>query len=161
MKSFILSLVAVVIFESLFRPIFSVAGAFPDVGLILTAYFALRRGAVEGLFFGFVSGFLTDLLNPPLLGWGMLLRLSLGFWMGGFKDNLFLETFYSRGIVAGLSVVVYELAYRLADTGFSLSGTFYLWGRYSLLGALYSMVLAFLLFYIDGKQKKKEVAFSL
>ncbi|MCI0330401.1 MAG: rod shape-determining protein MreD [candidate division Zixibacteria bacterium] len=161
MKAFLFSLLGVVIFESILRPFFSVAGAGPDLGLIFTAYFALSRGAVEGLFFGFTSGLLVDVLHPSLLGWGMLLRLSLGFWMGGFKDNLFLESFYSRGIVAGLSVLVYELGYHLADTGFSVSGTLYLLGRYSLLAALYSMLLAFLLFYFSGKRKPKQPEFTL
>lgn len=161
MKAFLMSLVAVVVFESLLRPLIAVIGVHPDVGLVLTAYFALTRGAVEGLFFGFVSGFLIDVLNPSLLGWGMLLRLTLGFWLGGFKDNLFLENFYSKGIIAGLAVLAYEIGYQLADTGFSVSGTLYILGRYSLLGALYSTLLAFLLFYFSGKRKPRRPEFSL
>ncbi len=160
MKAFVFSLVGVVIFESLLRPFISIFGTAPDLGLILTAYFALTRGAVEGLFFGFVSGLLIDVLHPSFLGWGMLLRLSLGFWMGGFKDNLFLESFYSRGIVVGLAVLIYELGYHLADSGFSVPGTLYLLGRYSLLATLYSMLLAFLLFYFSGKRKPKQPEFS-
>ncbi len=161
MKVFLMSLLAVVVFESLLRPLVAVIGIHPDVGLVLTAYFALTRGAVEGLFFGFASGFLIDILNPSLLGWGMLLRLTLGFWLGGFKDNLFLENFYSKGILAGLSVLLYEIAYQLADTGFSVSATLYLLGRYSLLGALYSTLLAFLLFYFSGKRLPRRPEFNL
>lgn len=161
MKTFLSALLAVVVFESLLRPLVGVLGVHPDLALVLTAYFALTRGAVEGLFFGFVSGFLIDILNPTLLGWGMLLRLTLGFWLGGFKDNLFLDNFYSKGIVAGLAVLVYEIGYQLADTGFSISGTLYLLGRYSLLGALYSTLLAFVLFYYAGKSKPRTPEFGL
>lgn len=161
MKGFLFGLLGVVIFESLLRPYIAVGGASPDLGLIITAYFALTRGAVEGLFFGFTSGFLIDVLNPSLMGWGMLLRLALGYWLGGFKDNLFLENFYSKGIIAGLSVVIYEIGYHLADTGFSPVGTLYILGRYSLLAAVYSMILAFALFYFAGKKKKKEPEFTL
>jgi rod shape-determining protein MreD len=160
-KAFISGLLAVVLYESLLRPWLAVGGAHPDVGLVLTAYFALTRGSVEGLFFGFVSGLLTDVLHPSLLGWGTLLRLALGYWLGGFKDNLFLENFYSKGIIAGLSVVIYELGYHLADTGFSPSATLYILGRYSLLGAVYSMLLAFVLFYLAGRTRKKEPEFTL
>ncbi|MGE5693519.1 MAG: rod shape-determining protein MreD [Candidatus Zixiibacteriota bacterium] len=161
MKSFLFGLLGVVIFESLLRPYFAIGGACPDLGLILTAYFALTRGAVEGLFFGFVSGFLIDVLHPSLMGWGMLLRLALGYWLGGFKDNLFLENFYSKGIIAALAVLIYELGYHLADTGFSPAGTLYILGRYSLLGTVYSMVLAFVLFFFAGRTKKKEPEFTL
>lgn len=161
MKAFIIGLLGVVLYESLFRPWIAVGGAHPDLGLILTAYFALTRGAVEGLFFGFTSGLLIDVLHPSLLGWGTLLRLALGYWLGGFKDNLFLENFYSKGIIAGLAVVIYELGYHLADTGFSPAGTLYILGRYSLLGAVYSMVLAFVLFYVTGRKRKKEPEFTL
>ncbi|MCI0595642.1 MAG: rod shape-determining protein MreD [candidate division Zixibacteria bacterium] len=161
MKAFVLGLLGVVLYESLLRPWAALGGAHPDVGLVLTAYFALTRGSVEGLFFGFVSGLLTDVLHPSLLGWGTLLRLTLGYWLGGFKDNLFLENFYSKGIIAGLAVVMYELGYHLADTGFSPAKTLYILGRYSLLGAVYSMVLAFLLFYFAGRTKKKEPEFTL
>jgi rod shape-determining protein MreD len=161
MKAFIFGLLGVILYESLLRPWVGVGGAHPDVGLVLTAYFALTRGSVEGLFFGFVSGLLTDVLHPSLLGWGTLLRLSLGYWLGGFKDNLFLDNFYSKGIIAGLAVVIYELGYHLADTGFSPAATLYILGRYSLLGAVYSMVLAFFLFYFAGRTKKKEPEFTL
>jgi len=161
MKTFLFGLLGVVLYETLLRPWAAMGGAHPDIGLVLTAYFALTRGAVEGLFFGFVSGLLTDVLHPSLLGWGTLLRLSLGYWLGGFKDNLFLENFYSKGIIAGLAVVIYELGYHLADTGFSPAATLYILGRYSLLGAVYSMVLAFLFFYFAGRTKKKEPEFTL
>ncbi len=161
MKAFTFGLLGVVLYESLLRPWAGVGGAHPDVGLVLTAYFALTRGSVEGLFFGFTSGLLTDVLHPSLLGWGTLLRLSLGYWLGGFKDNLFLENFYSKGIIAALAVVIYELGYHLADTGFSPAATLYILGRYSLLGAVYSMVLAFFLFYFAGRTKKKEPEFTL
>lgn len=156
--TFLACLLAVLVYESLLHPLVAVAGIKPDVALIFTAYFALTYGSLEGLFFGFVSGFFIDLLAPSLLGWGMLLRLGLGLWMGGFKDNLFLESFYSKGVISGLAVIGYEIFYELVKCGFSPSATLYTLTHFSLPSALYSALVSFVWFYFVQRRKRKEIS---
>lgn len=159
--NFLFCLFFVLLYESLLYPLISIAGARPDMALIFTAFFALSYGSLEGLFFGFLSGFLIDLLTPSLLGWGTLLRLGLGFWMGNFKDNLFLENFFSKGVIAALSVLVFEIFYQLIHTGLSFAGAGYILIRYSLPDAFYSSLVGFALFYLTQKKKRKEAAAEL
>ena len=59
--NFLLCLLFVLLYESLLYPLISIAGSRPDMALIFTAFFALSYGSLEGLFFGFLSGFLIDL----------------------------------------------------------------------------------------------------
>ena len=156
--TFLVCLLAVLMYESLLHPLVTIAGVKPDLALIFTTYFALTCGSLEALIFGFVSGFFIDLLAPSLLGWGTLLRLGLGFWMGSFKDNLFLESFYSKGIIAGLAVLGYEIFYELVKSAFSLSATVYTLTRFSLPSALYSALVAFVWFYFAQRKKRREIS---
>lgn len=154
--NFILCLLGVIVYESLLAPLVSIVGIRFDLALVFTAYFALSRGSLEGMFFGLVSGFFLDILSPTLLGWGMFLRLALGFWMGSFKDNLFLDNFFSKAVICGLAVVVFEIFYQLVKNSFSPGATFYVLYRHSLPGALYTAVAALALFFLTERGKKRE-----
>ncbi len=154
--NFFLCLVGVMVYESLLAPLVSIVGVRFDLALVFTAYFALSRGSLEGMFFGLASGFFLDVLSPSLLGWGMFLRLALGFWMGSFKDNLFLDNFFSKAVICGLSVVVFEIFYQLVKNSFSFGAAFYVWYRHSLPGALYTAVAALALFYLTERKRKRE-----
>jgi rod shape-determining protein MreD len=154
--SFILCLFGVIVYESLLAPLVSIVGVRFDLGFVFTAWFALSRGSLEGMFFGLASGFFLDILSPSLLGWGMFLRLSLGFWMGSFKDNLFLDNFFSKAVICGLAVIVFEVFYQLVKTSFSPGAAFYVLYRHSLPGALYTAVAALLLFLLTECKRKRE-----
>jgi rod shape-determining protein MreD len=158
--NFFLCLAAVVLYEALFAPLVAIAGARFDLALVFTAYFALSRGSLEGMLFGFLSGFLLDVLSPSLMGWGMFLRLGLGFWMASFKDNLFLDNFYSKAVIAGLAALLLEILYQLVKNSFSPSATFYVLYRFSLPAALYTLGAALVLFYLTGRKRSREAPLS-
>jgi rod shape-determining protein MreD len=54
----------------------------PDFLVLVVAFFALYRGAVQGAIFGFAVGFLQDLSNPEFLGLNALTKSILGFSVG-------------------------------------------------------------------------------
>lgn len=54
----------------------------PDFLILVTAFFALYRGAIAGSVFGFVIGLLQDLFNPGYLGLNALTKTVLGFAVG-------------------------------------------------------------------------------
>ena len=55
----------------------SVASVAPNLLLVLTVSFALMRGKREGMFVGFLGGFLTDLFFGSSLGFHTLLYTCL------------------------------------------------------------------------------------
>lgn len=54
----------------------------PDFLVLVVAFYALYRGAVQGAIFGFAIGLLQDLSNPEFLGLNALTKSILGFSVG-------------------------------------------------------------------------------
>lgn len=59
---------AVFFLQSTIFQTLSIASITPNLMLVLTVSFALMRGKKEGMFVGFLSGFLTDLFFGSGLG---------------------------------------------------------------------------------------------
>ena len=64
------------------RPLLSVAGATPDLPLIVTVFWALRRGPEVGCVAGFVAGLLQDVSAGGLVGVQALTKALVGFAIG-------------------------------------------------------------------------------
>ncbi len=60
----------------------SVAGVPPDLPMIVTVFWALRRGPEAGCLAGFLAGLLQDLSGGSLVGVQALSKALVGFGMG-------------------------------------------------------------------------------
>jgi rod shape-determining protein MreD len=100
----------------------------PDFLVLVVAFYALYRGAVQAAVFGFVIGFLQDLANPELLGLNALTKTILGFTVGkiGAKmvpDNIpFLFVLFMS--VAFGHDIIYLLFYHWPHVGSSFAEIF-------------------------------------
>jgi rod shape-determining protein MreD len=128
----------------------TVAGVKLDLAIIILVYMALRRGRNYGMVFGFLIGFLSDVFTPGTLGLGALVKCLIGFTLGSFKDNLYLESFYSKGAVVFLTLLLNDLLYYIVATGLSDS-TLEVLSRYSLPSALYTAVIGMLIFLLGDR----------
>ncbi len=63
----------------------------PDFLILVVAFFALHRRAVQGSIFGFVIGLLQDLSNPAFLGLNALTKAILGYTVGKAGSKTFPE----------------------------------------------------------------------
>lgn len=152
--SFLFWLFIIVIFQSLVIALVRVAGVAPDLALVLTAGIALRRGSTEGLLFGWLSGLLLDVLTPQSLGVGMMLRGLLGFGLGNFKDNMFLESILAKGIIIAIAALVQGFIYQVWTTGFQPGTLWWLFWRYGFFTALYTGLVGMVWFaWWEGKMR--------
>jgi len=139
-----------VFFQSLLSDLVTIGGIKLDLGIILLVYVALTRGPGYGLMFGFAIGFLLDVFTPSTLGWGALVKCLIGFTLGSFKDNLYLESLYSKGAVMFLALVTNDLLYYLFVTGVTAT-TFGTLIRASLPAAVYTSVVGMLVFWVMNR----------
>ena len=75
--------------QSALFPYISVAGATPNLMLILTVSFGLMRGRKEGMLVGFFCGFLYDLYFGFAIGPFMIIYMLIGY-CNGFFHRLYL-----------------------------------------------------------------------
>jgi rod shape-determining protein MreD len=140
-----------VVFQSFFSEVVAIKGIRLDLAIFVLVYVGLTKGPAQGVIFGFLIGLLFDVFTPERLGLGSLIKSLVGFTVGNFKDNLFLESSYSKGAIVFLSVLLNDLLYHLLSDGVTLF-TFHTILYYSLPSALYTSGAGILLFIILEKK---------
>jgi rod shape-determining protein MreD len=147
----ILLLLILIIFQSFFSEVVSIKGIRLDLAILILVYIGLTKGPTQGVIFGFLIGLLLDVFTPQGLGLGALIKSLIGFAVGNFKDNLFLESSYSKGAIVFLSVIFNDLLYHLFSEGVTLF-TFHTILYYSLPSAFYTCGAGVLLFVVLEKK---------
>ena len=68
--------------------ILPIGGVAPNLLIILTSCFGFMRGKKEGLFVGFISGLVMDILFGSLIGFYALVYMVIGY-LNGFFASIF------------------------------------------------------------------------
>lgn len=123
----------------------SVASIAPNLLLVLTVSFALMRGKREGMFVGFLGGFLTDLFFGSGLGFYTLLYTYVGF-LNGFCCRIFYDDDIKMPILLvccsdlAFNVVVYLFQFLLRGR----TDFFFYLGRIIIPEVIYTAILTML-----------------
>jgi rod shape-determining protein MreD len=149
--SAVLLLLILIIFQSFFSEVVTIKGVRLDLAILILVYIGLTKDPAQAVIFGFLIGLLLDVFTPQRLGLGALIKSLIGFTVGNFKDNLFLESSYSKGAIVFLSVILNDLLYHLLSEGVTLF-TFHTILYYSLPSALYTCGAGVLLFVVLEKK---------
>jgi len=88
--------------------------------LLVVLLAGLSGGATRGALVGGMVGFLTDCLTPSFLGWGMLVKVTIGAGIGMARERLFLDRVYSRWLVFAAGIALHDIVYLLPVTGFDV-----------------------------------------
>lgn len=134
-----------ILFQSLLSDLVTIMGFKFDLAIVILVYIALTRGPSYGVIFGFLIGLLLDVLNPQAMGWGALVKCLIGFAVGSFKDNLYLESVYSRGGLIFFALMFNDFLYYIFVTGPN-AATLRILSNYSSVSALYTAAVGMLLF---------------
>ncbi|KPL05370.1 MAG: hypothetical protein AMJ73_01060 [candidate division Zixibacteria bacterium SM1_73] len=140
-----------IVFQCFLSEVVTIKGIRLDLAVLILVYIALTKGPAQGAIFGFLIGVLLDIFTPQKLGLGALIKSVIGFGVGNFKDNLYLESLYSKGAIVFLSVIINDLLYHLLSEGMTLF-TFNIILYYSLPSALYTCAVGVLLFVVLEKK---------
>ena len=130
-------------------------GVKPDLLLIATVFFALRRGALFGFAAGAFAGFLADCFSRSLLGLNVFLLGSAGLFVGKTGGRFKCDNYLTQMLVTFIVCLVTSTVHLLA-TKIAVSGPPFLpvLGRILLPGCLYSAVLAPPLFFVLSRLSK-------
>lgn len=147
----------VVLYQSLFSGLLTIHRISLDLPLLILVYVGLTRGPASGAIFGFFVGFLLDLYNPSFLGLGAFIKTCLGYLVGSFKDNLYLESNLSKGVVIFFSLLLNDLTYYFFSSGLNLSYVFFVFLNYSLLSGFYTALVGLIFLWFLQIRKAKEI----
>ncbi len=80
----------------------------PDIFLLGTIYFAIKRGPVSGMSFGFFSGLLQDAFIMGPFGANALVKTLVGFLAGLFQKKIYEDSIIAQaGLVFVFSFLYY------------------------------------------------------
>lgn len=100
-----LILAAIILQSTLAEFVADLAGAKPDLILLLAVAFGLFRGKMAGLGYGWVLGLIQDGLSGSLLGQNALSKSLVGFVAGVLHRNLGDITFITQLLVVVLATL--------------------------------------------------------
>ena len=147
----ILLLLILIIFQSFFSEVVAIKGIRLDLAVLILVHIGLTKGPTQGAVSGFLIGILLDVFAPERLGLGAAIKSLIGFTVGNFKDNLFLESSYSKGVIVFLGVALNDILYHLFSEGMTLF-TFHTILYHSLPSALYTCGAGVVLFFVLEKK---------
>lgn len=148
-----LILLLVVVYESLFSDPLRVANVKLDLPLLLVIYLGLTRGARAGLIHGFLIGLLLDLLTPYSLGLNAFIKTILGYLVGSFRKNLFLESIHFKGLVIFLALIFNDLIYYTISSRVDISAILGIIFFSSVLSGVYTSGVGMLIFFTKERFK--------
>lgn len=104
----LLILIGYLLQSSMFRVV-SLGGVAPNILIILTSSFGFMSGKKEGMFIGFVSGLILDVLFGNILGFYALVYMIIGYLNGFFSSIFFPEDIKLPMVLITSSELVYCL----------------------------------------------------
>lgn len=115
-----LVVVSVAAYQGLLAEYLSPGGSGLRWDLLIVLLAGLTGGTARGALAGGIVGFVTDCLTPSSLGWGMMVKATLGAAMGMCRERLFLEQVFARWIILAAGVLAHDVVYLLPITDFDL-----------------------------------------
>lgn len=91
---FIILLLIAIIIQLFVMPYFEIDRVSPDVITIVIVYSSFYFGRLNGTIFGFVGGFIFDLVSGGIIGSGMFAKTLVGFLAGFFQNTYLNESEY-------------------------------------------------------------------
>ncbi len=124
----------------------ALAGAVPDLMIILVVALVLPRGPVFAVIIGFLLGFLQDLGNASFLGMNALSKSVIAYGIARLGGGLLPENVLFKGLVIVVACLVNDLLTLSVTTSFAVGVIFVSFFRYSILSALYTGVIGIVVY---------------
>ena len=102
----LLILIAYLLQSTMIR-ILPMGGVAPNLLIILTSCFGFMRGKKEGMFIGFVSGLVMDVLFGNIIGFYALVYMIIGYLNGFFSSIFYPEDIKLPMVLITSSELVY------------------------------------------------------
>lgn len=128
--------------------IISIFGEKPDILLILTLYFAQRKGVMEGQVIGFFSGLMEDFFSIQLFGIHCFVKMIIGHITGFIHENFVIDNAWVQVLLGLSAVFVQGLLFILAKAIFDQIDVIYYVKTSLWIKMLYTAALTPLIFFL-------------
>ena len=158
----VILVIAALLLQTAVIPVIFPSFITPNLLLILVTAFGFMCGGRTGIWIGFATGLLLDLLYGGFIGFNALVYMTIGFMNGRFCKVFFDEDLKVPMLLAGISDFIYgTLCYLFL---FALKGThsYGVYLRYTILPEvistiLFTILLYKLLFWINSRLSAHEL----
>jgi rod shape-determining protein MreD len=126
----------------------TVAGASPDLIMVMLVVLVIDRKPLAGIIVGFLLGFLQDLGDASFLGMNTLAKSIVGFGVARFGRDYLPDNILFRGLLVFAACLVNDIVTLHIATSFNPVEVIVAFFRYSILSAAYTALLAVLVMQI-------------
>jgi len=134
----------------------TVAGASPDLIMVLLVVLVIDRKPVAGIIVGFMLGFLQDLGNASFLGMNALAKTIVGYGIARYGRDYLPDNILFRGLLVFVACLINDIITLNVATTFHPAEVIIAFFRYSILSAAYTALLAvFVMQLIDLLPRRK------
>jgi rod shape-determining protein MreD len=119
----------------------SIAGASPDLVIVLLILLVADRDPVTAVVTGFLLGFLQDLGNASLLGMNALAKSIVAYGAARVGGDFFPEHFLFRALLIVVASLVNDAVVLIVTTRFDVIEIIVSFFRYSILSAVYGGIV--------------------
>jgi rod shape-determining protein MreD len=116
----------------------SIAGASPDLVIVLLVILIADREPVGAVVIGFLLGFLQDLGNASFLGMNALAKSIVAYGISRVGGGFFPESAVFKTLLIFIASLVNDIIALIVTTRFDLLEIIVSFFRYSILSALYT-----------------------
>lgn len=115
----------------------SIAGASPDLVIVLLILLIADRDPVSAVVIGFLLGFLQDLGNASFLGMNALAKSIVAYGVSRLGGDFLPESIIFKALLIVIASLVNDLLVLVVTTGFNVAEILVSFFRYSILSAIY------------------------
>jgi rod shape-determining protein MreD len=133
------------------------AGASPDLIMVLLVVLAIDRKPITGIITGFLLGFLQDLGNASFLGMNALAKSLVGYGIAKYGRDYLPDNILFRGLLVFVACLINDIITLHIATSFHPGEVIVAFFRYSLLSAIYTALLAVIVMQVIDLLPRKMV----
>ena len=122
----------------------TVAGASPDLIMVMLVVLVIDRNPITGVITGFLLGFLQDLGDASFLGMNALAKTIVGYGIARYGRDYLPDSILFRGLLVFLACLTNDIITLHIVTSFNPVAVIIAFFRYSILSAAYTTLLAVL-----------------
>ncbi len=119
----------------------TLAGASPDMMLVLLVILVLDRKPVTAIIIGFLLGFLQDLGNASFLGMNAMAKSVVAYGIARLGSDYLPDNVLFRGLLVFCALLANDIIVLNISASFDPAEVITTFFRYSLLSALYTAVI--------------------
>ena len=119
-----------------------VAGASPDLMMVMLVVLVIDRRPVTGIIAGFLLGFLQDLGNASFLGMNALAKSVVGYGIARFGRDYLPDNILFKGLFVFAACLINDIVTLHVSASFNPAEVIVAFFRYSVLSAAYTALLA-------------------